>query len=69
MAIKQLVAGDKANETGRTLIMKSLTSHINFNPNSNESHCRVKFKQSTDIIRSLFLKARKETKCQFQTTA
>lgn len=41
MAIKQLVAGDKANETGRTLIMKKPDSHINFNPNSNESHCRV----------------------------
>ena len=29
----------------------------------------AEFKQSTDIIRSLFLKARKETECRFQITA
>lgn len=39
--MKQSVAGDEANETGRTQIMKSPISHAAFNPKRNESHCRA----------------------------
>lgn len=41
MAIKQSAAGDEANETGRSQIMKNLMSHVDFKPNSNGKHYRV----------------------------
>lgn len=49
-AIRQSVAQDEATETGRTQIMKSLINHIDFNPSSNESHCRLSAKHRHNQI-------------------
>ena len=35
MTIKQSMAGDEANETGRSQITKGLMSYVDLNPNSN----------------------------------